>query len=112
MVVVLGLVHGISFSASYQLVSRFAGKNTISLGLGCVGSGFIVLLLELALRLRSSPSRHQNMGLYLASSGTCPLPRSLVYLSSKLSEVSIQDSAQNSADALRSSYNCDNDDLR
>ena len=28
----LGLVHGISFSASYQLVSRFANKNTIALG--------------------------------------------------------------------------------
>lgn len=33
----LGVAHGISFSASYQLVARFANKNTIALGLGCVG---------------------------------------------------------------------------
>lgn len=67
---VLGLVHGVSFSASYQLVSRFAGKNTISLGLGCVGSGGIVLLLELSMGLNASPSHPQNMLLYLSSAGT------------------------------------------
>lgn len=33
----LGVAHSISFSASYQLVARFANKNTIALGLGCVG---------------------------------------------------------------------------
>ena len=68
----LGLVHGVSFSASYQLVSRFAGKNTISLGLGCVGSGGIVLLLELLLRLGSNPSYQQNVVLYLVCAGAAP----------------------------------------
>lgn len=63
------MVHGISFSASYQLVSRFAGKNTISLGLGCVGSGGIVLLLELGLGINAHPSRPQNMVLYLICAG-------------------------------------------
>ena len=65
----LGLVHGISFSASYQLVSRFAGKNTISLGLGCVGSGGIVLAVELALRITARPTQAQTLALYLVCSG-------------------------------------------
>jgi len=68
-VVALGLVHGISFSASYQLVSRFAGKNTISLGLGCVGSGGIVLAVELALRITARPTQGQTLALYLVCSG-------------------------------------------
>ena len=33
--VALGLFSGIAFSASYQLVARFANKNVIALGLGC-----------------------------------------------------------------------------
>jgi len=70
--VALGLVHGISFSASYQLVSRFAGKNTISLGLGCVGSGGIVLAVELALRITASPTQAQTLALYLIRSGAEP----------------------------------------
>lgn len=55
----LGLVSAIAFSASYQLVARFANKNVVSLGLGCVGSGLLVLLLETAVRMRSTPTRAQ-----------------------------------------------------
>ncbi|KAK9865209.1 hypothetical protein WJX84_011196 [Apatococcus fuscideae] len=61
---VMGLVCGISYSASYQMVSRFAKKNTISLGLGCVGSGIIVLFLELGLQLGIHPSKLQTILLY------------------------------------------------
>ena len=103
MVVALGLVHGISFSASYQLVSRFAGKNTISLGLGCVGSGFIVLLMELALRLKSNPNHHQSMELYLACSGTYLLlnrflcTKQLCDPKSQLSPQNLKDAPQGSS---------------
>ena len=44
----LGLMHGIAFSASYQMVARFGDKNTSSLGLGWVSSGLLALGLEVA----------------------------------------------------------------
>ncbi|KAK9817758.1 hypothetical protein WJX72_001709 [[Myrmecia] bisecta] len=68
-VTVLGLMHGVAFSASYQMVSRFANKNTISLGLGCVGSGLIVLLLQLVLRLGPKPTRLQAKVMYEVVAG-------------------------------------------
>jgi len=69
LVVVLGLVAGIAFSASYQLVARFANKNTISLGLGCVGSGIVTLIVETALRMGSTPSHKQELILFEATAG-------------------------------------------
>ena len=68
-IVVLGLVHGVAFSASYQMVARFANKNTISLGLGCVGSGLVALVLELALELGSRPTRTEQILLYEVVAG-------------------------------------------
>jgi hypothetical protein len=68
-VVVLGLVAGIAFSASYQLVARFANKNTISLGLGCVGSGIVTLIVETALRMGSTPSHKQEFILFEVTAG-------------------------------------------
>ena len=65
----MGLVCGIAYSASYQMVSRFAKKNTISLGLGCVGSGIIVLFLEIALQVGIHPSKLQSILLYEFTSG-------------------------------------------
>jgi len=65
----LGVAHGISFSASYQLVSKYANKNTIALGLGCVGSGALVLFLELSLRMGTSPSVEDEYILYFACAG-------------------------------------------
>lgn len=47
--VALGLFTGIAFSASYQLVSRFANKNVIALGLGFVCSGLVTLILQVCL---------------------------------------------------------------
>ena len=66
---VAGLVCGIAYSASYQMVSRFAKKNTISLGLGCVGSGIIVLFLELGLQLGIHPTKLQSILLYEFTAG-------------------------------------------
>ena len=83
LVVVLGLVAGISFSASYQLVARFANKNTISLGLGCVGSGIVALLLELAVGLGPSPTRKQEFILFELTTGdvkSCWCPSSAHFM--------------------------------
>lgn len=66
---VLGLAHGISFSASYQLASRYANKNTIALGLGCVGSGALVLFLEIALQMGAHPSVEDEYLLYFICGG-------------------------------------------
>lgn len=66
---IMGLVCGIAYSASYQMVSRFAKKNTISLGLGCVGSGIIVLFLEVGLQVGIHPSKLQSILLYELTSG-------------------------------------------
>ena len=68
----LGLVHGVAFSASYQMVSRFANKNTISLGLGCVGSGLLVLFIEVAMQLGPKPSRTASIILFEIVAGGCP----------------------------------------
>lgn len=59
--VALGLFSGIAFSASYQLVARFANKNVIALGLGCSASGPLVLLLQLALNMGPTPTRRQQV---------------------------------------------------
>lgn len=67
--VVLGLVSGIAFSASYQLVARFANKNTISLGLGCVGSGIVTLAFQLALNMGATPTRKQEIILFELTAG-------------------------------------------
>lgn len=69
-VIVLGLMHGIAFSASYQMVARFANKNTISLGLGCVGSGLLALFLELVLKVGPAPSRISFIILFEIAAGT------------------------------------------
>lgn len=65
----LGVAHGISFSASYQLASKYANKNTIALGLGCVGSGALVLVLELVLRIGAHPSVEDEFALYFSCAG-------------------------------------------
>lgn len=60
-VVALGLFSGIAFSASYQLVARFANKNVIALGLGCSASGPLVLAMQLALHMGATPTRQQQV---------------------------------------------------
>ena len=68
-IVALGLVSAIAFSASYQLVSRFANKNVVSLGLGCVGSGLVVLILETAVHMRSTPTQTQLVIVFQLTAG-------------------------------------------
>lgn len=45
-------------------MSRFANKNTIALGLGCVGSGGLVLGTEVVLRMGTDPSTEDEALLY------------------------------------------------
>lgn len=73
-IVALGLVSAIAFSASYQLVARFANKSVIALGLGCVGSGLIVLVLEMAVHLRHNPSQGQLIWLFELTAGLLAIP--------------------------------------
>eukprot|EP00884_Botryococcus_braunii_P018331 jgi/Botrbrau1/5181/Bobra.0172s0051.1 len=68
-VTALGLLQAIAFSASYQLVARFANKNVVSLGLGCVASGLVAFLLELGLLLGPRPTRLQMIILFEAVAG-------------------------------------------
>jgi hypothetical protein len=63
-VVALGLFSSIAFSASYQMVARFANKNTIALGLGCSASGPLILVLQIALGLKTTPTFEQQMALF------------------------------------------------
>ena len=62
-------MHGIAFSAAYQMVARFANKNTISLGLGCVGSGLLALGLELVLSVGPKPTRTSFIILFEVAAG-------------------------------------------
>lgn len=52
------------------MVARFANKNTISLGLGCVGSGLLALFLELVLKVGPAPSRISFIILFEIAAGT------------------------------------------
>ncbi len=65
----LGCASAVAFSASYQMVARFANKNVISLGLGCVGSGLVVLALELALGALPGGVRRRNVWLLELTAG-------------------------------------------
>ncbi len=65
----LGLFSGTAFSASYQLVSRFANKNVISLGLGFVGGGLVTLLLQLALRIGRHRTWARELAMYESVAG-------------------------------------------
>ena len=60
-VIALGVFGGIAFSAAYQLVSRFANKNVIALGLGCSAGGPVVLLVEVLLGMGPSPTQRQQV---------------------------------------------------
>lgn len=82
-IVALGLVSAIAFSASYQLVARFANKSVIALGLGCVGSGLIVLVLEMAVHLRHNPSQGQLIWLFELTAGLLALPENRFGFQSK-----------------------------
>ena len=53
-----------AFSASYQLVARFANKNVIALGLGCSASGPVVLVLQVALGMGPQPTHTEEVWLY------------------------------------------------
>lgn len=60
----MGLFSGLAFSASYQLVSRFANKNVIALGLGCSASAPLVLLLEIGFGIGTHATRSEQVLLY------------------------------------------------
>ncbi|KAK9828283.1 hypothetical protein WJX74_007233 [Apatococcus lobatus] len=60
----LGVFSGIAFGSSYQLVAYFEPVNTVALTTGYVGSGPIVLLLELFLQVGPKPSVGQIVALF------------------------------------------------
>lgn len=76
----LGLLSSIAFSASYQLVVHFANKNTISLGLGCAGSGVLVLLLESLLNVGAAPTFRQLVVLFGIGTGKQDISAQLLVL--------------------------------
>ncbi|KXZ43097.1 hypothetical protein GPECTOR_102g50 [Gonium pectorale] len=66
---VLGGLSAVAFSTAYQLVQFFRAADTIGLGVGCVGSGPLVLLVQLALRVGPSPARWQWIAMFEVSAG-------------------------------------------
>lgn len=73
---------------SYQLVARFANKSVISLGLGCVGSGLVVLLLETALGIGATPTQTQLIWLFELTAGQpCAASRAAVARRKNLNDI-------------------------
>ncbi|GLC47580.1 hypothetical protein PLESTB_000003400 [Pleodorina starrii] len=66
---VLGGLSAVAFSTSYQLVQFFRAADTISLGVGCVGAGPLVLLVQLALGVGPTPAKWQWIAMYEISAG-------------------------------------------
>lgn len=56
----LGAFSGIAFAASYQLAARYANKNTIALGLGCIASGPLVLIMQLLIGVHSATAKQSH----------------------------------------------------
>lgn len=63
-VVILGTLSAVAFSTAYQLVSNFRAADCISLGIGGAGSGPIVLLIQLLLRVGPRPARWQWIAMF------------------------------------------------
>eukprot|EP00878_Enallax_costatus_P041856 GHUV01048761.1.p1 GENE.GHUV01048761.1~~GHUV01048761.1.p1 ORF type:complete len:240 (+),score=41.68 GHUV01048761.1:464-1183(+) len=68
-VVALGSISAVAFSTSYQLVAWFRSADTIALGIGCVASGPLALVIQLALHIGTTPKRWQWIGLFEAAAG-------------------------------------------
>ncbi|GAX74520.1 hypothetical protein CEUSTIGMA_g1969.t1 [Chlamydomonas eustigma] len=67
-VVMLGIVSAIAFSTSYQLVQWFRHADIIALGIGTVGSGPLVLIIQLGLvQLVAWPERWQWITMFETS---------------------------------------------
>ncbi|WIA44093.1 hypothetical protein OEZ86_010446 [Tetradesmus obliquus] len=69
LVVALGSISAVAFSTSYQLVAWFRSADTIALGIGCVASGPLALIIQLALHIGTTPKRWQWIGLFEAAAG-------------------------------------------
>jgi hypothetical protein len=61
---VLGALAAVAFTTSYQLVAWFRSADTIALGIGCVGSGPLVLAIHIALGMVGTPKRWQWISLF------------------------------------------------
>lgn len=68
-VAILGLAGGVAYSASYQLVSKFANKSVIALGLGFCASGPLVGAFETILGVATVPTLAACWRLYAAVAG-------------------------------------------
>ncbi|MEW5319436.1 MAG: hypothetical protein WDW38_010588 [Sanguina aurantia] len=72
-VVLLGTLSAVAFSTAYQLVSNFRAADCISLGIGGAGSGPIVLLIQLLLRVGPRPARWQWVAMFEVAAGMAML---------------------------------------
>eukprot|EP00201_Polytomella_parva_P020566 CAMPEP_0175045602 /NCGR_PEP_ID=MMETSP0052_2-20121109/4523_1 /TAXON_ID=51329 ORGANISM="Polytomella parva, Strain SAG 63-3" /NCGR_SAMPLE_ID=MMETSP0052_2 /ASSEMBLY_ACC=CAM_ASM_000194 /LENGTH=348 /DNA_ID=CAMNT_0016309169 /DNA_START=80 /DNA_END=1123 /DNA_ORIENTATION=- len=63
-IAILGTLSAVAFSTTYQLVQWFRSADTIGLGIGCVGSGPLVLFLQICLEMGSNPERWQLITIY------------------------------------------------
>ncbi|KAF8061140.1 hypothetical protein HT031_004601 [Scenedesmus sp. PABB004] len=68
-VVGLGSISAVAFSTSYQLVAWFRSADTIALGIGCVASGPLALVIQIALQIGTTPKRWQWIALFEAAAG-------------------------------------------
>eukprot|EP00775_Hariotina_reticulata_P003412 gene3412-3685_t len=69
LVVGLGSVSSVAFSTSYQLVAWFRSADTIALGIGCVASGPLALVVQIALQIGTTPKRWQWIALFEVAAG-------------------------------------------
>ncbi|KAF6259792.1 hypothetical protein COO60DRAFT_1700650 [Scenedesmus sp. NREL 46B-D3] len=67
LVVGLGSISAVAFSTSYQLVAWFRSADTIALGIGCVASGPLALVIQVALQIGTTPKRWQWIALFEAA---------------------------------------------
>lgn len=65
----LGALAAVAFSSAYQLVICFRQADTIALGIGCVGSGPLVLAVQLALGVGSTPTGRQWVAMFEIAAG-------------------------------------------
>ncbi|MEW5307939.1 MAG: hypothetical protein WDW36_010307 [Sanguina aurantia] len=72
-VVLLGTLSAVAFSTAYQLVSNFRAADCISLGIGGAGSGPVVLLIQLLLRVGPRPARWQWVAMFEVAAGMAML---------------------------------------
>jgi hypothetical protein len=68
-VVGLGSFSAIAMSTSYQLVAWFRSADTIALGIGCVGSAPLALMIQISLQIGTHPKPWQWIAMFEIAAG-------------------------------------------